>query len=88
MTREPNHLSQDGNFIFFLYSQVGISFFGKPFGQGSLGYNYLLPTVTFEMEKQVSFILKVEKTFLWKSGRGEKLPATLRVPAHIQVLVM
>lgn len=64
--------------------QVGILFFGKPVGQGSLGYNYLLPAVTFKMEKQVSFILKGEKTFLWKSGRAETLPATLRVPAHIQ----
>lgn len=63
---------------------MGISFFGKLFGDGSLEYNYLLPTVTSKMEKQVSFILKGEKIFLCKSGRGETLPATLRVPAHIQ----
>lgn len=60
--------------------QVGILFFGKILGQRSLGYRYLLPTVTFKMEKQVSFILKGEKTFLWKSSRGE----TLRVSAHNQ----
>lgn len=36
------------------------------------------------MEKKVSFILKGEKTFLRKSGRGETLLATLRVPAHFQ----
>lgn len=44
----------------------------------------LLPAVTFKMGKQVSFILRGEKTFLWESGRGEMLPATLRVLAHIQ----